>query len=162
MTGCYQLFDAIVLRRALGARIVYHVVKRITGFHARLDMKRRKTKVGKRGEFFMSICINVMYRGEAGAARAFADEMLAAGTVDAIRAMPGNICYDYCQPIENPDAILLIDRWESQSTLDAYYRSPLLEKVVSTREKYGLKLHIQRFTDYEVGPAAGVDDSKAF
>lgn len=110
----------------------------------------------------MSICINVIYRGPEGAARAFAEEMIAAGTVDAIRALPGNICYDYNQPIEEPDAILLIDRWESQSTLDGYYKSPLLEKVVATREKYGLTLDIQRFTDYVMGPAVGVDDTKAF
>lgn len=43
----------------------------------------------------MSISVNIYYKGKNGAARKFAEEMIASGTVDAIRNEKGNIKYDY-------------------------------------------------------------------
>jgi quinol monooxygenase YgiN len=40
------------------------------------------------------ITVNIRYSGTNGSARAFADEMAASGTVDAIRAEEGNIRYE--------------------------------------------------------------------
>ena len=57
----------------------------------------------------MSITVNIYYTGKDGAARAFADEMVASGTVDAIRAEDGNLRYEYFAPLNDPETILLID-----------------------------------------------------
>ena len=42
----------------------------------------------------MSVIVNIYYRGKRGAARAFAEEMIASGTVDRIRAEKGNERYE--------------------------------------------------------------------
>lgn len=41
----------------------------------------------------MSITVNIYYTGVNGSARKFAEEMIASGTVDAIRKEKGNIRY---------------------------------------------------------------------
>ena len=43
----------------------------------------------------MSITVNIYYTGTGGAARAFAEEMTASGTVEAIRTEQGNLRYEY-------------------------------------------------------------------
>ncbi len=41
------------------------------------------------------ITVNLYYKGQNGAARAFADEMEKSGIADAIRAEEGNLRYQY-------------------------------------------------------------------
>ena len=42
----------------------------------------------------MAITMNIYYRGTGGSARRFAEGMTASGTVEAIRAEPGNLRYE--------------------------------------------------------------------
>lgn len=93
----------------------------------------------------MPITVNIYYTGEAGAARAFAEEMLASGTVDAIRAEEGNLRYEYFMPLENPETVLLIDQWANQAALDAHHASPMMERIAQLREKYDLHMRVERF-----------------
>ena len=51
----------------------------------------------------MSVIVNIYYRGRNGAARAFAEEMTASGTVDRIRAEEGNERYEYFLPMSDPE-----------------------------------------------------------
>ena len=69
----------------------------------------------------MSITVNILYRGRGGSARAFADEMAASGTVAAIRAEDGNEAYEYYAPLDDPESILLVDRWRDQAAIDAHH-----------------------------------------
>lgn len=48
----------------------------------------------------MAITVNIYYSGEGSNARGFAEEMIASGTVTAIRTEEGNIRYDYYFPWE--------------------------------------------------------------
>jgi len=57
----------------------------------------------------MSITVNLRYTGTNVSARAFAEEMISSGTVDAIRAEEGNLRYEYFQSLDDPETILLID-----------------------------------------------------
>ncbi len=57
----------------------------------------------------MSITVNLFYTGKEGNARKFAEEMISSGTVDAIRAEAGSLRYEYYQPLDDPETILLID-----------------------------------------------------
>lgn len=76
-----------------------------------------------------------------GAARAFAEEMIASATVKAIREEKGNLKYEYFIPIDKPDTILLIDSWENQTALDMHHASPMMEKIEELREKYDLQIY---------------------
>ena len=97
------------------------------------------------------ITINIRYRGAPGAARAFAEEMLASGTVAAIRSEPGNLRYEYHVPLEDPETVLLIDQWQDQAAIDAHHASPMMQTIAALREKYDLHMTVERFVSDESG-----------
>ena len=63
----------------------------------------------------LSITVNIYYHGADGNARRFAEEMTASGTVDAIRAEPGNLRYEYFVPLAGGETVLFIDSWEDDA-----------------------------------------------
>ena len=93
----------------------------------------------------MAITINIRCTGENGNAEKFAQEMIASGTVDAIRKEKGNLRYEYYRPIDDPETILLIDAWDSQEALDAHHASPMMNIISDLREKYELHMTAERF-----------------
>ncbi len=97
----------------------------------------------------MTITINLRYTGTDGNAMKFAEEMIASGTVDAIRAEKGNLRYEYYQSLEDPETILLIDSWASQEALDAHHASPMMDTIAKLREKYDLHMTVERYSSVE-------------
>lgn len=95
------------------------------------------------------ITINIRYSGNNGSAIRFAEEMIASGTVDAIRTEAGNLRYDYYTSMEDPETLLLIDSWEDQAALDAHHASPMMETIAALREKYDLHMTVERFVSAE-------------
>ena len=98
------------------------------------------------------ITVNIYYRGEHGAARAFAQEMTRTGVVDAIRAEEGNLRYAYFFPMEDPETVLLIDQWRDQAAIDAHHASPMMAEIAALREKYDLHMTVERFVSDEALP----------
>ena len=97
----------------------------------------------------MAITVNLRYTGKNGAARKFAEEMTAGGTVAAIRAEAGNLRYEYYQPLGDPETILLIDSWTDQTAIDAHHASPMMATIASLREKYDLHMTVEQFISAE-------------
>ena len=95
----------------------------------------------------MSITINIYYTGKNGAARCFAEEMVSRGIVDAIRAEEGNERYEYFFPMEDPDTVLLIDRWKDQRALDVHHKTPMMEQIAALRTQYKLRMRVERYLD---------------
>ena len=95
------------------------------------------------------ITINLYYKGIKGNARAFADEMESSGIADAIRAEEGNLRYEYFQPIDDSETVLLIDSWTNQAAIDAHHASPMMRQLAELREKYDLHMTIERFISDE-------------
>ena len=93
----------------------------------------------------MSITVNLYYTGENGAAGKFAEEMMASGTVAAIRSEKGNLRYEYFYPMEDPETVLLIDSWENQQAIDLHHGTPMMGKIMELREKYDLHMKVERF-----------------
>lgn len=102
---------------------------------------------GKGNAKDMSLTINLYYTGKNGSARAFAQEMMALGVVDRIRAEKGNERYEYFFPMEDPETVLLIDRWRDQAALDAHHKSPMMKEIAALREKHHLHLRVERYMD---------------
>ncbi len=101
----------------------------------------------------MSICVHLYYRGQNGSARRFAEAMEQSGLADAIRAQEGNLQYAYFVPFNDPETVLLIDRWRDQAALDAHHAGPLMARLAALREQYDLHMTARRFTEAE-GPAS--------
>ena len=95
----------------------------------------------------MSITVNIYYTGKNGNARRFAEEMLSNGTVDRIRAEEGNERYGYFFPADDPETVLLIDRWSSQEALDFHHGTDMMKKIAELRRKYDLQLRIEKYTE---------------
>lgn len=95
----------------------------------------------------MSITINLYYIGKNGSARKFAEEMMASGIVDAIRAEEGNERYEYFFHMEDAETVLLIDRWKNQEALDFHHKSPMMAQIAKLREQYQLKLRVERYVE---------------
>lgn len=95
----------------------------------------------------MSITVNLYYTGKNGSARAFAEEMTARGVVDRVRAEEGNERYEYFFSMDDPETVLLIDRWRDQHALDVHHRSPMMQEIAELREKHHLRLRVERYVD---------------
>lgn len=94
----------------------------------------------------MSITVNIYYTGENGGARAFAEEMVSSGLVELVRAEPGNEQYEYFFPMDDPETVLLIDRWRDRAAIDEHHHSEMMPQIAALRTKYKLRMRVQRFT----------------
>ena len=99
----------------------------------------------------MSIAVNIYYTGQNGSARAFAEEMTQSGVVSAIRAEEGNERYAYFFPMDDPETVLLIDRWRDQAAIDAHHASPMMGQIAALREKYDLHMRVERYVSDDRG-----------
>jgi quinol monooxygenase YgiN len=99
----------------------------------------------------MSITVNIYYTGENGNARRFAEEMVQSGTADKIRKENGNLRYEYFQPFDDAETVLLIDQWTDQTAIDIHHASPMMQTIAGLREKYGLKMKVERYISDEDG-----------
>ncbi|KRL96231.1 putative quinol monooxygenase [Limosilactobacillus equigenerosi] len=100
------------------------------------------------------ITLNFYYTGKADNAQKFMQEMEASGIAERIRQVPGNLRYDYFQPVSDPETILLIDSWENQATIDAHHASPMMQELAQLREKYDLHMHVERYVSEDLGQDA--------
>ena len=99
----------------------------------------------------MAITVNIYYTGEGTNARKFAEEMVSTGTVEKIRAEAGNLRYEYFFPMDDQRTVLLIDSWVNQAAIDVHHRSPMMNTIISLREKYDLHMKIERYITDEAG-----------
>ena len=99
----------------------------------------------------MAVTINIYYSGADGNAKKFAEEMVSSGVVRDIRAEPGNLRYEYFFPMDRPDTVLLIDSWQDQNSIDVHHASPMMAKITELREKYDLRMKVERYVSDENG-----------
>ncbi len=95
----------------------------------------------------MALTVNLYYTGTDGNARKFAEEMRDSGLVERIRAEKGNLRYEYFLPMDDSETVLLIDAWENEEALDFHHKSPMMKEIAALREKYHLKMRVQKFTE---------------
>ena len=67
------------------------------------------------------------------------------GIVARVRAEEGNERYEYFFPMDDPETVLLIDRWRDQAALDAHHKSPMMAEIAEQRAKYHLRLRVERY-----------------
>ena len=94
----------------------------------------------------MSLVINIYYTGINGSARKFAKEMISSGIVDRVRAEDGNEKYEYFYPVDDEETVLLIDKWKNQEALDIHHKSDMMQEIAKLREKYGLRMRVEKYT----------------
>lgn len=95
----------------------------------------------------MNLTINIYYTGENGSAKKFAEEMVSSGIVERVRTEKGNLRYNYFFPMDDPETVLLIDKWESQEALDEHHKSKMMEEIAKLREKYHIRMRVEQFVE---------------
>lgn len=100
----------------------------------------------------MAITVNIYYTGAHGNAQRFANEMVASGTVDKIRAQSGNLRYEYFVPMDDIETVLLIDSWDSQEAIDNHHASPWMDTITELRDKYDLHMRVERYVSDDSAP----------
>lgn len=93
----------------------------------------------------MSFTINIYYKGKNGSAASFAKEMISSGIVEEIRSKKGNLRYEYFEPLEDDETVLLIDSWENQDALDKHHESETMNKIMELRNKYDLHMKVEKY-----------------
>ena len=71
--------------------------------------------------------------------------MIASGIVNEIRSKKGNLRYEYFEPIDDKETILLIDSWENQEALDNHHKSATMSKIIELRNKYDLHMKVEKY-----------------
>ena len=97
----------------------------------------------------MSLTINIYYTGENNNAKKFAEEMMLSGLVDKIRAEEGNEKYEYFLSMEDEETVMLVDKWKNQEALDIHHKSEMMKEIANLRNKYELKMRVEKFTQLE-------------
>lgn len=93
----------------------------------------------------MSLTVNIYYTGQNGSARKFAEEMVNNKIVEKIRSEEGNEKYEYFFPMDDEESVLLIDRWKDEEALDKHHKSEMMKEIAILRDKYKLKMRVERF-----------------
>ena len=97
----------------------------------------------------MSLIINIYYTGKNGSAREFVNEMISKGIVKRIWKETGNLKYEYFFPIDDLETVLLIDKWIDEEALDIHHKSIMMKEISELREKYGLKMRVEKYKEWE-------------
>ena len=97
----------------------------------------------------MSLIINIYYTGKNGSARKFAEEMVSSGIVDRVRTEEGNERYEYFFPMEDKETVIFFFFFKNQEALDLHHKSEMMKEIADLRNKYELKMRVERFTEYE-------------
>lgn len=97
----------------------------------------------------MSLIINIYYNGKNGSAREFANEMISSGIVDRVRKEEGNLGYEYFFSMDEPETVLLIDKWKDEDALDIHHKYLMMKEITELREKYELKMRVEKYREWD-------------
>lgn len=82
------------------------------------------------------LVFNVTFRCKPGMRDAFLDAIRSEGIVDAARAEPGNLQYDYFIPVDPGDDVLLIEKYRDAAAVGEHVRQTHTAKLVELKEAY--------------------------
>ena len=95
----------------------------------------------------MSLIVNIHYTGKNGNARKFAEEMVSSGIAQRVRAEEGNERYEYYFPMDDPETVMLIDRWKNEEALEFHHKSEMMKEIAKLRNKYNLSMKVEKFRE---------------
>ena len=84
----------------------------------------------------MSLGINVTYRTKPGQRQAFLDGLSAAGVRQAVLAEAGCLQYDYYLSVGDPEAVLLVEQWESPEAQKLHLTQPHMDMVKQLKARF--------------------------
>ena len=86
----------------------------------------------------------VKYTAKPGGGEKFVREITDSGILDAVRAEDGCISYDYYFSAENPDTVLLVEKWASAKQQEAHLQTAHIAELMRIKEKYILNTAVEK------------------
>ncbi len=82
------------------------------------------------------ILLLVKYTATPDGGKKFVKEVTDAGLLNTVRAEDGCEGYDYFFSAENPDTVLLIEKWASAKQQEAHLQTSHMAELMKIKEKY--------------------------
>jgi quinol monooxygenase YgiN len=92
------------------------------------------------------IGLNVIYRLKKGTRDAFLQAVSRAGVLDSCRKEPGNAGYGFFLPLDNPDEVLIVEKWAGEQSFKAHLEGPAAKSLGPIKEQFLLELIAQKFS----------------
>lgn len=80
-----------------------------------------------------------------GTRESFIRELTASGFLEKSRSDAGNICYVPYASVEDPDIVMVTERWEQFSDVKAHEKQPHIDILNKICEKYLISLTLEYF-----------------
>ena len=90
--------------------------------------------------------LNVTYKCKPGMREDFLKAIRTEGLDDASRHESGNIKYDYYYAADEPDELLLVEKWRDDEAIKAHNQEPHFRRLGELKSNYVNETVIERYT----------------
>lgn len=95
------------------------------------------------------LTVIVKYTMKPGMAKAYYDRVVAEGVAAGVRQEEGNRQYNFYMPLDEPDALYLIEKWDNKACADAHAGTDNVKKLASFKSDYVLETEVVRYYRFE-------------
>ena len=92
-----------------------------------------------------NIILHVYYRCKSGVAQDFVRAIKESGAQALVRAEDGCIQYDYTLSLEEPDTVVLLEKWRDSEALATHMQQPHMETIKELKSRFALDAVIERY-----------------
>ena len=92
-----------------------------------------------------NIILHVYYRCKSGVAQDFVRAIKDSGVQTLVRAEDGCIQYDYHLSLEEPDTVVLLEKWRDSEALAAHLAQPHMETLRELKSRFALDTRLERY-----------------
>ena len=89
--------------------------------------------------------INVTYTMKPGKREPFLAEIASCGAQEAVRKEKGCLQYDYFLCVEDPDKLLLVEKWTSREAQQVHMTQPHMAQIAAIKERYALETTLEKY-----------------
>jgi quinol monooxygenase YgiN len=92
------------------------------------------------------IGLNVIYRLKKGTRDDFLQAASRVGVPESCRKEPGNAGYKFFLSVDNPDEVLIVEKWADEQSFKAHLEGPAAKSLGPIKEQFLLELMPQKFS----------------
>ena len=92
-----------------------------------------------------NVILHVYYYCKPGMAETFVQALKTGGLQAKVQAEDGCIQYDYTLSLEEPDTVVLLEKWRDSDALAAHMQQPHMETIRELKSRFALDAVIERY-----------------
>ena len=89
--------------------------------------------------------VNVVYTMKPGMRAQFLEEVAACGAQEAVRRESGCLQYDYFLSVDDPDKLLLVERWTERTAQEVHMTQPHMVPLKEIKERCVADSLVEKF-----------------